>query len=92
MLLVGVSLALADVLLWALIGFECATFENLEGARARLCNHNDPQTRLWLPVLGALIVLVSIYAARRAHRGWVFALGAFIAAGTGGYILVITLG
>lgn len=82
----GVVIAAADVFLWMLLGFACSTYDNLRGGQARLCNHNDPQLRIHLPLLGAAVVLFSVYAARRYRRNWIFLLGALFALAAGAYI------
>lgn len=86
LLAIGLPIAIADVLLWMLLGFACATFDNIQGEQARLCNHNDPQMRIHLPLVGAAAVLLSIYGARHYRRTWIFVLGVLIALATGIYI------
>jgi xanthine/uracil permease len=89
MLSIGLPLALAYVLVWVLIAFGCPAYENLEGNHARMCNHSDPQPRIWLPILGAVVVLASIYLARRARRVWIFGLGVLIAVASGLYLYAL---
>ena len=85
----GLVIAAADLFFWMLLGFMCGAYDNIEGAQARLCNHNDPQLRIHLPLLGAAVVLLSIYAARRYRRSWIFCAGALFALAAGAYLWAV---